>query len=472
MASKSVKILIEADNQASKKLKDVQEQVERNVKGIQNAGQKAKISTELVGSFAAAFGGSEVASFAGEIAQMSDRVREFGEVGKQSEFAALAFKAALVGGVAVVAAKIGMAIGNIVFETEKWNRQLEKAVELSDKLAASTLTSNTSMFDREIEQIELIRDPKKQEDELASLFAMTSRNVAGTEGKIKRLRKETEEWADAWQITGERKAMAAMAEQELKQAEALLEVQTKQREELRERLSPIQKEFEERKKLIALQESSDQYLENLRDELELLRASKEEAIAIQAARNTEGPAASAEAERLLSERDQILQNKKATEDAEKAKADAAKKAADERIKAAEKVANAEMGALQNLQKQVIELTRGKQAGREFALQLQGIDKETASRIATAEAKLARLLELQNDAGGDAVGQITAVQSRLLSRGSGNDVAERDKEAKRLRAQQETKKATESVRDAVKDLQTVIENNQTESAEPLTLTVVS
>ena len=479
MANKSVEILIEADNQASKELKVVKQQIEQQVSGIQKAGQKAKASTELVGTFAAAFGGSEIAGFAGEIAQMSDRVREFGEVGKMGKLSALAFKGALVAGVAVVAVKVGKAIGDLVFQTEKWNRKIEESAELSDKLASKINELNREAFATTNAEIEIIRDPATKETEIQSLFDVTARNVAGTEARVKRLRKETEEWADAWQITGERKAMAKMAEQELKQAEDLLEIQTQQREELRKRLSPIQKEFEERKKIFELQQASDGYLETLRDEVELLRASKEETYAILAARNTQGTEANAEAERLLRERDAILAKKEAekelareTEDAEKRKADAAKKAADERIAAAKKLAASERAAIQNLQQQIVTLVKGEQAGRQFALEAQGIDSDMAAKIAEAETKLARIEELKNKATATDPGQVQGVQSRLLSRGGSSNLFQQAKKDDTRQLNKEQRDLAKDSRDLLSELLDAFNENRSKERDRLKVTVVS
>lgn len=478
MPDESIKILIEADDQASRELVKTNARIKQQVGSIQEAGQKAKVSTELVGTFAAAFGGSEVAGFAGEVAQMSDRVREFGEVGKQGKLTALAFKAALVGGVAVVAVKIGSAIGNLVFQTEKWNRKLEQSIELSGKLASKIAQANQEAFDVANQEIELFRDPAEQEAQLKSLFDVTARNVAGTEAKVRRLRKETEEWADSWQITGERKAMAKMAEQELAQAEELLEVQTQQRNELLKRLSPAQREFEERKKIFQLQEKSDGYLATLREEVELLKASKDEQYKILAARNTHGDMANVEAERLLKERDALKAKAQAEIDAAKAKEDAEKQAAKvaedamkQRMNAAKKMADMERGAIQNLQQQVIALSQGEQAARQFELQVQGFDKDMAAKMAAAESKIAKLNELKDKDGPTDPGQITAVQSRLLSRGPGSRLFEQEKQNEQKKISEDIRKGTFEVRDAIMELKEAFNENQGERQDALRVEVV-
>ena len=80
--SEGVEILISADDQASKVLAKVSDNVDAKVKQIKTVGQGAKASTEFIGTLANSLGGSALGSYAAGIAQMTERIGAFSEVSK------------------------------------------------------------------------------------------------------------------------------------------------------------------------------------------------------------------------------------------------------------------------------------------------------------------------------------------------------------------------------------------------------
>ena len=127
MASESVGILIEADDQASAKLQQVADNADRQVKRIKEVGQKAKASTEFVGTLANQLGGTQLGGFAGQLAQLTERISNFSEVSKAGGAGALAFKAGLVAATAIASYKVGEALSDWAFQTGAWKKELAAA---------------------------------------------------------------------------------------------------------------------------------------------------------------------------------------------------------------------------------------------------------------------------------------------------------------------------------------------------------
>ncbi len=80
MTTASAKVIIDAEDLASKKIADAARNVEKSVKNIKDVGGKAKASTELFGTLATTLGGSQLGGYAGQLAQLTDRVSQFSEV--------------------------------------------------------------------------------------------------------------------------------------------------------------------------------------------------------------------------------------------------------------------------------------------------------------------------------------------------------------------------------------------------------
>lgn len=380
MTTASAKVIIDAEDLASKKIEEAARNVEKNVKQIKEVGGQAKASTEFIGTLAATLGGSELGSYAGQLAQLTERVSAFSEVSKAGGAGALAFKAGLVGLVGTLAFSVGKAIGDVVFQTERWTRELEAAAAAADELNAAVLRATANAFSGEMEQIELIRDPEEQKQAIQGLLEQIDKDIDAKNSQIASYQKQIADVDETWggffsKVSGDVRAINEANKVQVEEAKKQKDLLKEQALELRKRLSAEQESMQLQREKNALQEKSDAYLESLRQELELLKASKDEVIAITAARNTTAEDRGV-AEQLLRERDSILQRQEAEKEASKI---------------AEQAAKARESSIQKLQAEQERL------------------QET---MANEAAALGRRMNAETS--------LTGSQSRLLSRGPGDD----------------------------------------------------
>lgn len=372
MSSEAAKVIIDAEDLASKKIDEAARNVERNIKSIKDVGGKAKASTEFIGTLATALGGSELGSYAGQLAQLTDRVSQFSEVSKAGTAGALAFKLGLVAAVGAIAFKVGEAFGSVIFDTKRMAREFDRAKEAAAELNAELGRSRDQQFSNQKEDIELIRDPEEKRAAQEALFKQLDNNVQGITRQLKDSQKAADEWADAWQITGDRKAYAEEAQKQVEIDKQRLEQAKAQRDELRRELS-------DRKRI------NDQ-----------IRADNE---------------AAAQAERQAA-----LDKEAAIKAVEDARVAAANKAFDD----AKRLQDIEQREIDRLKEQRILLEQGAEAAKAFALEQQGLDKATAQRLAAEGAAIEeqRKKIAEDGKGGPSSQQIgsQAVQSRLLTRG--------------------------------------------------------
>jgi len=315
MSSEAAKVVVDAEDLASKKIADAARNVEQSVKNIKDVGGKAKASTEFIGTLATALGGSELGSYAGQLAQLTDRVSQFSEVSKAGTAGAMAFKLGLVAAVGAIAFKVGEAFGNVIFDTQKMTREFDRAKEAAAELNAELGRSRDQQFANQKEDIELIRDPKEKRAAQEALFKQLDNDVAGITQQLKASTKAADEWADAWQITGDRKAYAEEAQKQVEIDKQRLSQAKEMRDELRRELSErtrineeIKAANEAAKKAEEAEKASiarsDAYLESLGKQLGMLEATaagKEAMFGEIAAQNTFGEAAKFEAEQLLAQ---------------------------------------------------------------------------------------------------------------------------------------------------------------------------
>lgn len=416
MTTASAKVIIDAEDLASKKIADAAKAIEQNVKNIKDVGGKAKASTEFIGTLATSLGGSEIGSYASQLAGLTDKVSQFSEVSKAGSAGALAFKAGLVAAVAAIAFKVGEAFGNVIFNTAKMTREFERAKDAASDLNNELAKSRDQSFSDRKEDIELIRDPKEKRAAQEALFKQLDNDVQGITNQLKNSTKIADEWADAWQITGDRKAYAEEAQKQIEIDKQRLEQAKAHRDELRRELSDrkaindqikadnaaiLKAEQEAVAAEKAKVDKSDAYLESLSKQLGMLEAAaagKEALIGETAAQNTFGEQAQYEAEQMLVQINTL-----------KEKADLEKKAADLKEK-----------ELERLKEQRILLEQGAEAAKAYNLEQQGLDKATAERIAKEEASLEKQKKEKDalskiDATTQQLGS-QAVQSRLLTRG--------------------------------------------------------
>jgi hypothetical protein len=431
--AEGVEILISADDQASKVLGNVAGNVDAKVKQIRDIGGKAKASTEFIGTIANSLGNTQFAQAAGGLGQLSEKIGAFSEVSKLGGAGALAFKAGLLGVAAVAGFKIGSMIGDWVFETERWTKQIGEANDLLKESAAQIakmegiklgFSVEKAGLEGEVSQRKLLNELNEQAFEIEKQIKDAKAQAkADTEGIIGFSRARI----------GTDKILAKFSEDDLAVMKERLGVIKNERDALAAKLSPAAAELELLKQSTELKKKNDDYITSLQQEVALLAASKEEHAAIEALQKTGGDAmAAAKVELLLREKDALL----AKAEAQK-KADAQEeKDTQDKIDAATRLADLKKSELAKLEEQRILLTQGKEAAHAFALEQEGIDKATANRIASEKA----LLDKQGEKVIEQAPQ-QAVQGRLLTRGQGGDTAKQSLEVqkKMLGALEEVKK---------------------------------
>lgn len=405
---------------------------------VESTGAKTKLATVALQSVANLSGQGGLASLAGQIGEVAEKSELLTGSLKGGGAGALVMKAGLVALVAGVGAKIGTVLGNWIFQTEKFERSMKRATDASAAFDAQIKGLQSSLKSDRMEDIELIRDPEEKQAAYKKLFDDITRDLETTSQQVAKSERDVEAWAEAWQVTGNRKAYAKMAEEQLA-------IDKERLATLRAELAETAKLTGEREKLNAqireenaAKDKSEAFIQSLRDELELLKATKEEQIEIEAIRNTV-PANEDEAIRLLRERDAILAKREAEEqlaqaqldaaEAEKARADKAEEAAQKAREDAEQdrrnIEQIIAAEEDRLELQRIELEQGKEAAKAKALMNEGVDKATAEKIAKEEAAIEKLREAANKKDDPKAKQartagpaptLTASESRLLSRG--------------------------------------------------------
>jgi len=360
---------------------------------MKDVGGNAKKTTELVGTLAQLTGNTELGNFASQLAGATEKISSFGEVSKAGKAGALAFKLGLVALAATIGSAIGKAIGDVIFETKKFTRELERAKEASKELEDRLQKTRSVMMENAKEDIELIRDPDKKRAEYKALLDTLNKDIDAVSKNVTVSQKAVDEWADAWQITGNRKEYAKQAQEQLENDKARLAALRDERDELQKITSERTRQNEELAKANEAKDKSEAYIAQLKQEVEYLAATKEEQLLLDAARNTTIEDRG-EAERLLKERDAILAKAEAQKELEEAQ----KRAEEERAKAAEKAiqdAQRERDRIEGIVRtenerlalRALELEQGKEAAKVQALIAQGVEEAAAKQIAATESAL-------------------------------------------------------------------------------------
>ena len=426
-------------------------------------GGNAKLGSEAIGTLANTLGSPEIASFAGTIGGATEKLAQFRDMANQSGSGALAFKAGLVGMVGILSFQIGSAIGNAIFQTEKWKDELELARLEAARLDQALLDASSRRFNLQLDEISVIRNPDDQSRETQKLLSDIERQIEDKNRQIREKLNAEEDFNTAWFGSPEDRA----AFRDTTVEENQLTLLRQQRDTLREMTSERRKAIEEQAKENALLDKSQAYVDALKQEILYMQSTREEQIKLDAARNTLGDD-TGEAERLLRERDAILAKQEAErqleEERKKAETDKAR-AAEEAIKAAEREAKIKQDALkkqiadaeaakqkeadrrqaeidrvegikkaemQRLELQRIEIEQGKEAAKVKALMNQGVDEASAKRIAAEEAAIEKLKQNAKGEGEKEVigpaDSINASQGRLTTRGPGEKTNELLREA--------------------------------------------
>ena len=464
MATESVKILIEAEDQASAKIAAASKEVENRIKNIKDVGGKAKASTEFIGTLANTLGGSELSSYASQLAGLTEKVGQFSEVSKVGGAGAMAFKAGLAGVVGVLSFQVGNALGNMIFETDKWNKELEKSIELSKKMSAELNRLADVRMGDALADIQFLEDPEKQIEQIRKLSNEAGKEVSSLAARIEALKNEQRSNSfdkDADIFGG---AFASMLNK-TRNAEVIREIEdlTDKKEKANARALALDKQAGdatrqiEKDKLSAIR-TDEKYLESLDKQIAMLQAVKEDSkIDLQISLGASG------IEKLQKEIESLEQRKVNLATQEQAKqntsglvsdegGDAAKEAEsklttikliekqieleklqrEEKKAALKEIADLEFNSVMAAEKafiaerdrlaeQKVLLEQGAEAAHAMRLAKQGITEEDAKSFAAQQAELDNQKQVQEKMKARESAQpLQAVSSRFLTRGPVDD----------------------------------------------------
>lgn len=424
MPSEDVEVILSADDRMTAPVNKATDNLDAKVKRIREVGGRAKASTEFIGSLASSLGGSELGTYAGQLAGLTEKVSAFSEVSKAGASGAFAFKLGLAGAVGAGAVALGKTIGDAVFDTERWTNELARARLETDRLQRGLQTIADKRFRIQVEELDLIGDPVEKKAEVERLLTDIEKQIAERQAKIatQNLIRDNPLLLSSPNFASK---FPKISDEELGSLRDGVTQLRAQAEALREQIDPRREALALAKEQQVIQQGNERYLQALERELELLRAkTDQERISAQAGQAIQGD------DEIRARVEALLQEKLAIEkknEAEKNAAAESKRNAEEFENAMQRIADLRDSELARLEEQKILLTQGAAAAKSFALQQQGLDKATADRIANEQELLSKLgKDVQ------ATPELQAEQGRLLTRGRVDDSA-----AKQLKEQEKT-----------------------------------
>lgn len=361
--SEAVEMIISADDQASKKFAQVAANAEKDLGKVKTAGEKLKGMAGVGGALTKMLGGTEFGGQIAQIGELTEKVNQFGQVAKMGGAGALAFKAGLVGLVAVMSFELGKSIGNAIFGTEAFNKKLEEAREKSAALNRQMMDLRDRGFAEDMAQIKLIPDADKQEAELRAMFDKLKEQENAYLKTIQERQEKAAKLRRGISFTNEN---AEAANNEIRLANELVE----QVDQLRNQQQQLNEAIRARPQ--AATAAFNQSMEALARESVLLSEGESAAERWSLARQG---MSKEQISWIVGIREQNEEMKKANAIKEQAAQQAAK------------VADAYSNAAASIQKQRIALTEGEEAGRKFELMQQGMSDAMAERIAEEEKQL-------------------------------------------------------------------------------------
>ena len=402
MTTEAVKYIISADDRATKVFQQSRESIKQNVEQVNALGNKAKASTEFVGTLASMLGGTQFGAAAGQIAGLTERVRAMGDAAKQGGLGMLAFKASMMIAVPVVAYQITTSIDNWLSGTQQWREEMQRTLEVAQQTSSFILNKANQQHERQLEIIRAAKDFNTQQQEAADYVGKLNARIDEHKNKLAAAKAEAKELKDSMFASFYTDAITA--------ADALVSVEGDRLKALREQKSEAQKLMNVTKSELEIRKADNAaraIVDGLRQELEITKAVGRERMLLEAAKQTESSTAQ---KAIVNLRMQI--------DAEK-----------ERQALVTKRSEAEKSIVDTLMQQVVTLKDGSAAGRAIALQQQGFSEAQSKMFADFENELAQISK-GTTARGTTSNQ--AKESRLLTGQAEMDTAKQQvAEAKRL-----------------------------------------
>jgi hypothetical protein len=449
MAGDAIKIVIEAEDKASAQAINASRNIENAVKGVKETGAKAKASTEFIGVLAGQLGGSQLQQAAGGVAAITEKVGQFSEVMKAGGVGAMAFQAGVTLLVTTLSFNLGKSIGEAIFGVQELKDEFGEARAQIEGFTQSMISAADKGFKEKLEDISLIKDPAKQQNEAVAAFQEIQGainkaydNFHYRQQEIERLRGETD-------ILGNNDEAIAMLELENEQYNATIASLEKQKWALSdlygERANGIkaikaQQKAEEEAAAKAKQTQSSIESQLKKNNYAYLELTKGVEAARMAQLADEG-IDEANAKR-------IVFAEQATR-LEKERADAKKKDDDQEAQRIQRIADLQASEIDRIKEQKILLEEGEEAANRFRLEQQGLGKEAAARIASEQAALDRQKKQGELAKKLAEKpQLMSVEQRLVSRGVNEDT-QKDIAANTLKTVERLEDVAAAIRDQSK-----------------------
>lgn len=162
--AESVKILIEADDKASKVFAQTAKNIDQSIKAVKTTGEQAKKSIELTGTLANALGGTAIGQIAGQFAGITEKLSGFSEVTRLGTAGQVAFKASIFATSVAIGTQLGRTISDQLYPLTDFAERIKRVGEEAKTAFASLASATSKELGFKTQEIELIKDPvgKKQ----------------------------------------------------------------------------------------------------------------------------------------------------------------------------------------------------------------------------------------------------------------------------------------------------------------------
>lgn len=188
--TESVKIVISAEDNSAVVLEQQQKRLKEQSKQVKELGRNYQDSGDSVDKFARMLGGGWLSDAGYQMKEFADATVKAREVLAAGGTAATAMKVGIAGLTAVIAFKLGEAMGNIIFQTERWKRELADARVEAEKLAAIQFQLQGRQQSAESDRIAGIADPAEQKAARQAQLEQLQNTIVGQETVLKKMKSQ------------------------------------------------------------------------------------------------------------------------------------------------------------------------------------------------------------------------------------------------------------------------------------------
>lgn len=298
--SDAVEILLSVDDQASaavsnaaKKVASVDRDTSKATPKLISMEKAGRTAGDAIGRIGDVLDVAELNRASGAIGGIAEQLQTAKEAGEGLKLG-FAGTLGVAGGVFTAAVGIGKAIGDVVFQTSAWEKKLESSLKISQQLADRQRNMSQQAFGDQLTRLELGGASDEAYTELLRNVRQEAQGVSmNLRAEMSKLEKMNSLYA------------ATVGKYEVELAENTIQSLQQQLEQLKEqentvtRILTVEKELSAERDRKTRIDNEGKYIQQLREELELITASADEQDAILAARNAATIDGQAEIELLL-----------------------------------------------------------------------------------------------------------------------------------------------------------------------------